>query len=74
MVRSVTGMKKKKTRNPLIRRIPRELAGDWEKISAREPVPHFDNRLCIGNVLANESMMKAADEGVTKYKTGGRTF
>ena len=31
MVRSVTGMKKKKTRNPLIRRIPRELAGDWRK-------------------------------------------
>ena len=24
--------------------------GRLEKISAREPVPHFDNRLCIGNV------------------------
>ena len=42
--------------------------GRLEKISAREPVPHFDNRLCIGMYVANESMMKAADEGVTKYK------
>ena len=68
MVRSVTGMKKKKTRNPLIRRIPRELAGDWRKYLLVSLFLILTIGFVSGMYVANESMMKAADEGVTKYK------
>ena len=68
MVRSVTGMKKKKTRNPLIRRIPRELAGDWKKYLLVSLFLILTIGFVSGMYVANESMMKAADEGVTKYK------
>ena len=61
-------MKKKKIKNPLIRRIPRELTGDWKKYL----VVSLFLILMIGFVscmyVANESMMTAADEGVGRYK------
>ena len=61
-------MKKKKTRNPLIRRIPRELAGDWRKYLLVSLFLILTIGFVSGMYVANESMMKAADEGVTKYK------
>lgn len=61
-------MKKKKTRNPLIRRIPRELAGDWKKYLLVSLFLILTIGFVSGMYVANESMMKAADEGVTKYK------
>ena len=68
MVRGVTDMKNKKIKNPLRRRIPRELLGDWRKYL----VVSFFLILTIGFVsgmyVANESMMTAARQGVTKYK------
>ena len=68
MVRSVTGMKKKKTRNPLIRRIPRELAGDWKKYLVVCLFLVLTIGFVSGMYVANESMLQAADEGITKYK------
>lgn len=68
MVRGVTDMKNKKIKNPLRRRIPRELLGDWRKYL----VVSFFLILTIGFVsgmyVANESMMTSARQGVTKYK------
>ena len=61
-------MKKKKTRTPLIRRIPRELAGDWKKYLLVSLFLILTIGFVSGMYVANESMMKAADEGVTKYK------
>ena len=58
----------KKTRNPLIRRIPRELAGDWRKYLLVSLFLILTIGFVSGMYVANESMMKAADEGVTKYK------
>lgn len=61
-------MKNKKIKNPLIKRIPRELLGDWKKYL----VVCFFLILTIGFVsgmyVANGSMKTAADEGVSKYK------
>ena len=57
-----------KTRNPLIRRIPRELAGDWRKYLLVSLFLILTIGFVSGMYVANESMMKAADEGVTKYK------
>ena len=61
-------MKSKKIKNPLIKRIPKELAGDWKKYL----VVFLFLVLMIGFVsgmyVANESMLTAADEGITRYK------
>ncbi len=43
-------MKKKKIKNPLIRRIPRELTGDWKKYLVVSSVPDPDDRLCVRHV------------------------
>lgn len=40
-------MKKKKIKNPLIRRIPRELLGDWKKISCGGIIPDPHDWLCF---------------------------
>lgn len=61
-------MKSRKVSNPLIRRIPRELLGDWKKYL----LVSFFLILTIGFVsgmyVANGSMMRAAEESVTKYR------
>ena len=60
-------MKNRKVRNPLTRRILRELLGDWKKYL----LVSFFLILTIGFVsgmyVANGSMMRAAEESVTKY-------
>ena len=54
-------MKKKKIKNPLIRRIPRELTGDWKKYLVVSLFLIL--MICFVSVMyvANESIMTAAD-------------
>ena len=61
-------MKKKKIKNPLIRRIPRELLGDWKKYLVVALFLILTIGFVSGMYVANESMLVAANEGVTKYK------
>ncbi|MCM1122083.1 MAG: ABC transporter permease [Eubacterium sp.] len=58
----------KKIRNPLIKRIPRELIGDWSKYLVVCLFLILTIGFVSGMYVANGSMMKAADEGVLKYK------
>lgn len=61
-------MKKRKTKNPLTRRIPRELIGDWGKYLVVSIFLILMIGAVSGMYVANGSMMKAADESVEKYK------
>ena len=61
-------MRKYKIINPLIRRIPRELAGDWKKYLVVFTFLVLTIGFVSGMYVANESMMKAADESITEYK------
>lgn len=61
-------MKKKKIKNPLIKRIPRELFGDWKKYLVVALFLILTIGFVSGMYVANESMLIAANEGVTKYK------
>ena len=57
-----------KIKNPLIRRIPRELTGDWKKYLVVSLFLILMIGFVSGMYVANESMMTAADEGVGRYK------
>ena len=59
---------KKKVRNPLIRRIPRELRGDWKKYLVVFLFLVLTIGFVSGMYVANESMMTAAKTGVDQYK------
>lgn len=61
-------MKKNRVRNPLIKRIPKELIGDWKKYLVVFAFLVLTIGFVSGMYVANESMMKAADESVTKYE------
>lgn len=61
-------MKNKKIKNPLRKRIPRELLGDWKKYLVVSLFLVLTIGFVSGMYVANGSMMKAAEEGVTKYK------
>lgn len=61
-------MKKKKIKNPLLKRIPRELLGDWKKYFVVSLFLILTIGFVSGMYVANGSMMKAADESVKKYK------
>lgn len=61
-------MKKRKVKNPLRRRILRELLGDWKKYLVVALFLILTIGFVSGMYVANESMMTAADQGVTKYK------
>ncbi|MCM1212856.1 MAG: ABC transporter permease [Blautia sp.] len=61
-------MKKKKVTNPLIRRIPRELIHDWRKYLVVSLFLILTIGFVSGMYVANGSMMKAAEEGITKYR------
>lgn len=60
-------MKKKKVRNPLIRRIPRELTGDWKKYLVVSLFLILTIGFVSGMYVANGSMMTAARESVGQY-------
>lgn len=68
MVRGVVNMKNRKTKNPLVRRIPRELTGDWKKYLVVSLFMILTIGFVSGMYVANGSMMKAAKESVTKYR------
>lgn len=59
---------KKKIRNPLVKRIPRELAGDWRKYLVVSLFLILVIGFVSGMYVANESMMTAASTGKEKYK------
>ena len=59
---------KKRTVNPLIKQIPKELIGDWKKYLIVFAFLVLTIGFVSGMYVANESMMKAADESVTKYE------
>lgn len=61
-------MKSKKIKNPLIKRIPKELAGDWKKYLVVFLFLVLTIGFVSGMYVANESMLTAADEGITRYK------
>lgn len=61
-------MKSKKIKNPLIKRIPKELAGNWKKYLVVFLFLVLTIGFVSGMYVANESMLTAADEGITRYK------
>lgn len=61
-------MKTKKVKNPLLKRIPRELSGDWKKYLVVSLFLVLTIGYVSGMYVANGSMIKAAEEGVTKYE------
>lgn len=58
----------KKVKNPLRKRILRELLGDWRKYLVVSLFLILTIGFVSGMYVANESMMKAAEEGVSKYQ------
>lgn len=64
----MTEMKNRKVKNPLIKRIPREFLGDWKKYLVVSLFLILTIGFVSGMYVANGSMMKAAEEGVSKYK------
>lgn len=59
---------KKRAKNPLVKRIVRELLGDWKKYLVVSLFLILTIGFVSGMYVANESMMAAADEGVYRYK------
>ena len=59
-------MKKNKTKNPLIKRVPRELKGDWSKYLLVSLFMIFVIGCIAGMYVANESMLTAATENTKK--------
>ncbi|MGN0151354.1 MAG: FtsX-like permease family protein [Wujia sp.] len=61
-------MKRKKIKNPLVKRIPRELFRDWRKYLVVSLFLILTIGFVSGMYVANGSMMKAADDGISRYK------
>ena len=59
---------KQKIKNPLLRRIPRELLGDWRKYLVVSLFLILTIGFVSGMYVANESMLSAADKGSDIYK------
>ena len=69
----------KKIKNPLIRRIPKELIGDWKKYLVVFLFLVLTIGFVSGMYVANESMLTAADDYFgkrrrDKIQTGRRSF
>ena len=58
----------RKIKNPLIKRIPKELAGDWKKYMVVFLFLMLTIGFVSGMYVANESMLTSADESITEYK------
>ncbi len=58
----------RKVRNPLLKRIPMELLGDWRKYLVVSLFLILTIGFVSGMYVANESMMTAAEEGVYRYR------
>lgn len=63
-----TELHKKKRKNPLVKRIPRELSGDWRKYLVVSLFLILTIGFVSGMYVANESMMTAADNSVKEYR------
>lgn len=61
-------MKKNRVKNPLIKRVPRELKGDWKKYLLVSLFLILTIGFVSGMYVANGSMMRSAQEGAGKYK------
>lgn len=61
-------MKKRKVKNPLRKRIVRELLTDWSKYLVVSLFLILTIGFVSGIYVANNSMLYSADEGITKYK------
>ncbi len=61
-------MKKRKIKNPLIKRIPRELFSEWRKYLVVSLFLILTIGFVSGMYVANGSMLKAAGEGPAKYR------
>ncbi|MCM1027909.1 MAG: ABC transporter permease [Roseburia sp.] len=57
-----------KMKNPLIKRIPRELLGEWRKYLVVSLFLILTIGFVSGMYVANESMMTAAEEGISEYR------
>ena len=60
-------MNKKKMRNPLQKRVPKELIGEWRKYLVIFLLLAITIGFVSGMYVANSSMLKAIDDSVTKY-------
>lgn len=61
-------MSRKKIKSPLIKRIPKEIIGDWKKYLVVFIFLVLTIGFVSGMYVANDSMLTSADEGVSKYK------
>lgn len=61
-------MNKKKVKNPLIKRIPKELIGDWKKYLVVFLFLVLTIGFVSGMYVANESMLQSAADGEKTYK------
>ena len=57
-------MSRKKIKNPLIKRIPKEIIGDWKKYLVVFLFLVLTIGFVSGMYVANDSMLTSADEGV----------
>ena len=58
-------MSRKKIKNPLIKRIPKEIIGDWKKYLVVFIFLVLTIGFVSGMYVANDSMLTSADEGVS---------
>lgn len=58
-------MGRKKIKNPLIKRIPKEIIGDWKKYLVVFLFLVLTIGFVSGMYVANDSMLTSADEGVS---------
>lgn len=61
-------MNGKKIKNSLVKRIPRELAGEWKKYAVVSLFLILTIGFVSGMYVANDSMLSSAEKGVTEYK------
>ena len=61
-------MNRKKMRNPLQKRVPKELIGEWRKYLVIFLLLSITIGFVSGMYVANNSMLSAIDESVTKYQ------
>lgn len=62
------GNRKRNVKNPLAKRLPRELLGDWRKYLVVSLFLILTIGFVSGMYVANESMMTAIQRSVTEYK------
>ena len=67
-------MKNKKTKNPLIKRVPRELLGEWHKYFVISAFLIMMIGFISGMYVANNSMLTSAENKKTEYNLEDGSF